>query len=92
MQFMIQCFDKPASLQLRMATRERHLAHVDASGMKILVAGPMLSEDDQPVGSLFLVEADSREAARRFIDSDPYVQAGLFERIDIKGFRTVFPR
>jgi len=92
MQFMIQCFDKPASLALRMATRERHLAHVDASGMNILIAGPMLSEDDQPIGSLFLIEAESREAARRFVDSDPYVEAGLFERIDIRGFRKVFPR
>jgi uncharacterized protein len=91
-QFMIQCFDKPNALELRVQTRERHLAHVDASGMKILIAGPMLSDAGQPIGSLFLVEADDAAAARRFVDADPYTLAGLFERVDIKGFRTVFPR
>ena len=92
MQFMIQCFDKPNSLELRLATRERHLQHVDQSGMKILIAGPMLSDVGQPIGSLFLVEAEDAAAARRFVDADPYQLAGLFARVDIKGFRTVFPR
>jgi len=91
-QFMIQCFDKPNSLELRMKTRERHLAHVEASGMKILIAGPMLSDAGQPIGSLFLVEADDVTTARRFVEADPYQLAGLFARVDIKGFRTVFPR
>lgn len=92
MQFMLECFDKPGSLDLRMATRPRHLAYVDASLIKILVAGPMLSDAGDPIGSLFLLEADDVDAVRRFSAGDPYTQAGLFERVDIRGFRTVFPR
>jgi uncharacterized protein YciI len=89
---MLQCFDKPDSLELRLSTRPRHLEYVDNAGMKILVAGPMLSETGDPIGSLFLLEADDVAAVKRFSAGDPYTQAGLFERVDIKGFRTVFPR
>jgi hypothetical protein len=92
MQFVLQCFDKPKSLELRMATRPSHLDYVDRSGMKILIAGPMLSDAGEPVGSLFLLEADDVAAVRRFSDADPYTRAGLFERVEIRGFRTVFPR
>jgi len=89
---MLQCFDRPKSLDLRTSTRPRHLEYVDNAGMKILIAGPMLSDAGEPIGSLFLVEADDVDAVRRFSAGDPYTQAGLFERVDIKGFRTVFPR
>jgi uncharacterized protein YciI len=75
-----------------METRPRHLDYVDGAGMKILIAGPMLSDSGDPIGSLFLLEADDAEAVRRFSAGDPYTQAGLFERVDIRGFRTVFPR
>ena len=92
MQYMIQCFDRQKSLDLRMSTRPRHLEYVDNAGMKIVIAGPMLSDAGDPIGSLFLVEADDVDAVRRFSAGDPYTQAGLFERVDIKGFRTVFPR
>jgi uncharacterized protein YciI len=92
MQFMLQCFDRPHSLALRLETRPRHLDYVDRSGVKILLAGPMLSEAGDPVGSLFLLEADDIDAVRRFSAADPYTEAGLFDRIDIRGFRTVFPR
>lgn len=92
MQFVLQCFDKPKSLELRMSTRPKHLDYVDRSGMKILIAGPMLSDAGDPVGSLFLLEADDVDAVRRFSAGDPYTKAGLFERVEIRGFRTVFPR
>jgi uncharacterized protein len=43
-------------------------------------------------GSLFIVEADSIDAAQHFSAADPYRQAGLFERVEVHGFRTVVPR
>jgi uncharacterized protein YciI len=92
MQFAIYCIDKPASLDLRMATRAAHLEYIEATSIKVVLAGPLLGDDGAMQGSLFIIEADSPEAARRFSAGDPYRKAGLFERVEIHGFRTVFPR
>lgn len=92
MQFVIYCTDKPASLELRMATRAAHLEYIDDTQMKIVLAGPLLDADGGMRGSLFVIDTDSLEAAQRFSAADPYRKAGLFERVEIHGFRTVFPR
>ena len=92
MQFVIYCVDKAASLELRMATRAAHLAYIDTATMKIVLAGPLLDDAGGMRGSLFIVEAADVQAAQRFSAADPYRQAGLFERVEIHGFRTVIPK
>jgi uncharacterized protein YciI len=92
MQFAIYCIDKPNATELRMATRAAHLDYIDATTTKVVLAGPLLGEDGAMQGSLFIVEADDLAAAQRFSAADPYRLAGLFERVEIRGFRTVFPR
>lgn len=92
MQFVIYCNDKPAALDLRMATRAAHLHYIENAPVKIVLAGPLLDDAGGMRGSLFVVEADTLDAAQRFSAADPYRKAGLFERVEIHGFRTVFPR
>ncbi len=92
MQFALYCVDKQNSLDLRLATRERHLAYIGNAPVKIVLAGPLLSEDGQTMrGSFFIVEADNAAAVAQFSANDPYRMAGLFERVDIHGFRQVIP-
>ncbi len=86
--YMLACFDKADSLDLRMATREAHLAWARERHGKIRMAGPMLSEDDQMAGSLFFLEAESEAEVRAFNADDPYTQAGLFDRVEVKRFRS----
>jgi uncharacterized protein len=92
MQFAIYCIDRPAAAELRMATRAAHLQYIEQTSTKIVLAGPLLDDNGAMRGSLFIVEADDIGAVRRFSEADPYRQAGLFERVEIRGFRTVFPR
>ena len=92
MQFVMYCTDKPASLDLRMATRAAHLDYIEKTSVKIVLAGPLLDADGGMRGSLFVIDTDSLDAAQRFSAADPYRKAGLFERVEIHGFRTVFPR
>jgi uncharacterized protein len=85
--FMLACFDKPDSLDLRMATREAHLAYAAKNVAMVKVGGPMLDDVGAMVGSLFILEAEDRAAVEAFHAADPYKQAGLFGRIEIRGFR-----
>ncbi len=93
MKFLIQCFDKPDSLDLRLANRPAHLAYIDGLADRILAAGPMLGDDDAtPVGSLLIMEWDSRADAEAFAADDPYNKAGLFARVEIRAWKQVHPK
>jgi len=88
--FALICHDKPNSLELRMKNREAHLAYGPASGVKIVLGGPLMSEDGSTMqGSLLVIDVPDLEAAKKFSAGDPYVKAGLFESITIRPWRKV---
>lgn len=90
--FAIHCIDKPASQELRAATRARHLDHVGAIGDRLLVAGPLLDDDGKPIGSLIIIDFDDRKAAIQFAADDPYAQVGLFASVAVTAWRKVLPQ
>ena len=85
--FALSCIDKPKSLDLRMATRPAHLAYINGLGAAVKVAGPYLDDAGGLCGSLILVEAADLAAVQALSAADPYVKAGLFERVEIRPFR-----
>ncbi|THD58287.1 YciI family protein [Phenylobacterium sp.] len=85
--FMLACFDKPNSLDLRMATREAHLAYVRENAAMVKLAGPLLDEAEAMAGSLFVLDCADRAAAQAFNAADPYQTAGLFGTVEIRGFK-----
>lgn len=84
MYFAVSCYDKDGGLELRMATREKHLAFAANAGARIIVGGALLGADDTMIGSHLIVEADDRAALDAFLATDPYAIAGLFEKVTIK--------
>ena len=52
----------------------------------VRVAGPLLDDEGTMIGSLFIMEAESRNEVQAFADNDPYTAAGVFESVEIKGF------
>jgi len=92
MQYVLTCLDKPNSAALRAETRPAHLDHIRARLQHVLLAGPVLAEDEKtPVGSMLVVEFGTRAELERFSAEDPYVKAGLFQSITVRPFRKVFP-
>ena len=85
--FMLACFDKPGAIQLRMATREAHLEYVRENAAIVKLAGPMLDAAEQMAGSLFVLDCADRAEAEAFNAADPYQAAGLFERVEVRGFK-----
>lgn len=89
--FAIHCIDKPHSAELRAAAREEHLSHLNSVAEKILAAGPLLSLEGQPMGSLLIIDFPDRAAAYRFAAADPYALAGLFASVAVTAWRKVIP-
>ena len=64
---------------------------------RVVLAGPMPaidSPDPGPSGfsgSLIVAEFESLEAARAWIEADPYVREGIFSSVSVKPFLQVLP-
>ena len=88
MQFVIHAYDKPDSLNIRLENRPAHVAYVTGPGSGLMVAGPMLAEDGEtPIGTMLVVEAESKAAATAFAEGDPYAKAGLFAEVRIDNIK-----
>ncbi|MCB1883539.1 MAG: YciI family protein [Geminicoccaceae bacterium] len=89
MAYILHCLDKPGSLELRKATRERHLDYLKGTAVSVLLGGAMLGPDGAPVGSLLVVDAADEAEVERFVEADPYAKAGLFQTVEIRAFNPV---
>ena len=93
MLYAIRCLDKPGNGQVRLDNRPAHVAYLKANEVRIVLAGPLLSDDGQGmIGSLLVLEFASRGEVDDFVAGDPYGKAGLFESVSVTPFRKVFPQ
>ncbi|MGJ7903273.1 YciI family protein [Lysobacter sp. 1R34A] len=99
MWYLIEGYDVADSLPARGAARPAHLARLAAlrDQGRLLLAGPcpaIDAEDPGPAGfsgSLIVAEFESLEGARAWADADPYVDAGVYARVEVRPFRKVLP-
>ena len=90
--FMVQCKDKPGYLQTRLDNRAAHLEYIKANIEKIVLGGPLQTDDRQGmIGSLLVIDIPDRAELDAFLAVDPYAKAGLFETVTITPFKKVFP-
>lgn len=99
MWYVIHASDREDSLEGRKAARPAHLERLQQliGQGRLLVAGPMPnidSPDPGPAGfsgSTVIAEFDSLEDARQWAASDPYVEAGVYEYVDVRPFIKALP-
>ena len=87
MPYAVHYLDKGDAGGIRQQHREAHIAYRKGLGDKLLMAGPLLSEEGKPVGSLVLLDAESLPAAQAIAHADPYAQAGLFDQVLVHGYK-----
>ena len=87
MLYALLCTDKPHSAELRAKMRPEHLAYLNNLGDALKFAGPFLDDAANPIGSLVMIEAETRAAAEKLASKDPYALAGLFASVEIKAWR-----
>jgi len=91
--FVLVGRDGARGAPLRKQHRDAHLASLRplADAGRVVYAGPLLDDAEQPCGSVIVFEAENLSAARRFAASDPYVVHGIFDSHEVFGSRQVFP-
>jgi uncharacterized protein YciI len=73
--------EQHGSLPLRQRFLEDHRS-------QIIVSGLLLSDDDATwIGGIMLAEAPDRVAVEALAHDDPFAQAGLYESVEIHGWR-----
>jgi uncharacterized protein len=91
--------DAPDALAKRRVVRPAHLERVHAmvQAGRMVLAGPLPAVDSPDpgpagfAGSLIVAEFPSLDAARAWVDADPYVTAGVFASVEIHPFVKVAP-
>lgn len=99
MWYLIEGYDGSDVLSQRLAARPAHLARLTAlrDDGRLLLAGPcpaIDAEDPGPAGfsgSVIIAEFASLDDARAWAEADPYVDAGVYSRVDVRPFKRVLP-
>lgn len=99
MYYAIIAEDVENSLERRKQARGAHIERLEAlrDEGRLLMAGPHPAEDTtEPgeagfTGSLVIAEFESLASARAWADADPYLAAGVYEKITVKPFKPVLP-
>lgn len=91
--------DVENSLELRKANRPEHLARLESLKQqgRLILAGPHPAIDGVDpgpagfTGSLVIAEFESLADAQAWTDDDPYLKAGVYDRVTVKPFKKVLP-
>lgn len=99
MLYAIIAEDRVGTLDQRMAARPAHVERLQTlqAEARLILAGPcpaIDTPDPGPAGfsgSLIIAEFASLAAAKTWADADPYVAAGVYEKVTVKPFKKVLP-
>ena len=89
MQFVIKAYDGEGMLDKRMEVRPRHFEGMEKMKEHTLCAGGMLDEDGKMIGSLLVMEFQTREELNEYLANEPYVVENVWERIEVERMNVV---
>jgi uncharacterized protein YciI len=77
MLYAVLLTDDPEFAHMRERHMAEHLAFLEKNADRIRAAGPLREADGAGAGGLWLVEAESPEAVKELVESDPFWPTGL---------------
>ena len=89
MHYLITAYDYPDSLARRLSVRPAHLANMEKVDGRIITAGGILNDQGQAIGSALVMEFESQEKLQAYLDSEPYLKEGVWEKVKVEPFKTV---
>lgn len=88
-------YSEPLRAKARKAHMDRYLKLVEEG--RVVTAGPLPNVDAPDpgpagvAGSLTIAEFESLEEAREWAESDPFVESGAYEFVEVHPFKQVLP-
>lgn len=61
-------------------------AHLSQNVLRIVHAGYLRGPDGEPVGFHGIIEAETFEAAQRFVESGPFAEGGHFDHLHLAAY------
>lgn len=87
MHYVIHCLDHDGAVEKRLAHYDAHKAYLSAAGVKTLISGPLLADDEETmIGSCFLLEAETLAEVEAFNRNDPFAKADVWKTVSIRPF------
>ena len=94
MQFLITAYDgtDDEALDRRMAARDSHLARgkTFSDSGNILKGGAILSDTGKMIGSILLVDFDTKAEVDKWIEADPYVAGNVWKEVTVVQIKLAF--
>ena len=90
MHVIAQYKDRPGSQEVRQKFAPEHVSYRMALGAKMVMAGPLLSDDGAgSVGSFIVFETENIASGKSFAAGDPLVREGALELVSVTPLRIV---
>ena len=87
MHFVIFCIDKP-DITREPAVMQAHIDYLNQSPIKNVMSGPLTKDAGEGViGSLYIVEAENRQAIEDFQKDDPLFKANYWKTVEVRAFQ-----
>lgn len=91
MKYVIHAYDHTDAdaLARRMAARPDHFTYVRQLKEKgqFLLGGALLNPEGIMIGSMLVLDLETEAQLQEYMQSDPYIVQGVWEKVDVKPFR-----
>jgi uncharacterized protein YciI len=93
MLFSFILIDKPDHQELRQRIRPEHKVYLGQVADRIAFAGPFTHDDGvSMLGSLLVIDFDSRQVAHHWLAHEPFTLAGLYASTTVHAFSNLWPQ
>ncbi len=91
MLYSFMLLDRPGASNLRLQMRPEHKAYLAEVESRIAFAGPLTSDDGVAmVGSLLVIDFDSRQDAQAWLVAEPFNGSGLYASTSVHAFTNLW--
>ena len=89
MQYIIKAYDGENKLERRLAVRPRHLENMAKTPGKVICAGGLLDGEGKMKGSVLIMDFESKELLRQYLDSEPYIKEQVWGNVEVEPMNVV---
>lgn len=91
MAYLVHCLYRPGGADERLGIRRAHIEHMLEWLPRTVFGSAILGEDGKPAGMVVALNVDTQSEARRFLESEPYFRAGLFDTVAVNALVQMTP-